>query len=127
MSLAGRSVRRVSRRTERIPIMTSDAVQDRTVTELTAGRGRGPGSVLSAPGELGGHCQVPSCNEQIDPSRLMCRHHWYRVPKQLRDQVWATWQSGRGILSTEHQSAVRLAIAACDDRTGAESSSGRLT
>jgi hypothetical protein len=66
--------------------MTSDAVQDRTVTELTAGRGRGPGSLLLAPAELGGHCHVPSCNEQIDPSRLMCRHHWYRVPKQLRDQ-----------------------------------------
>jgi len=66
---------------------------------------------------------VPSCNEEIDTSRLMCRHHWYRVPKQLRDHVWATWRSGRGTLSTEHQRAVRLAIAACRQQTGAKSSS----
>jgi hypothetical protein len=123
MSLAGRSVRRVSMRTEWTPIMTSDAVQDRTVTDLTAGRGRGPGSVLLALAEPGGHCQVPSCSEQIDQSRLMCRHHWYRVPKPLRDQVWATWRSGRGTLSAEHQSAVRLAVATCRDRTGAKSNS----
>jgi hypothetical protein len=123
MSLPGRSVRRVSSRTERIPIMTSGAVEDGMVTELTAGRGRGPGTLLLALAERGGHCQVPCCGEQIDPSRLMCRRHWYRVPKQLRDQVWATWRSGRGTLSTEHQSAVHLAIAACGDRTGAQSRS----
>jgi hypothetical protein len=70
-----------------------------------------------------GHCQVPRCEEQIDPSRLMCRGHWYRVPKQLRDRVWATCQSGRGTSSIEHQSAVRLAIAATSERTGPECNS----
>jgi hypothetical protein len=104
-------------------IMSNEAVQDRAVTELTAGRGRGPASHLLAAAEPACHCHVPHCNEQIDPSRLMCRRHWYRVPKQLRDQVWATWQSGRGTLSSEHQSAVRMAVSACRDRTGSESSS----
>jgi len=56
-------------------------------------------------------CPVLGCGEQIDPSRLMCRRHWYRVPKQLRDQVWATWRSGQGALSREHHDAVRLAMA----------------
>jgi hypothetical protein len=70
-----------------------------------------------------GHCQVPGCDEQIDPSRLMCRGHWYRVPKQLRDQVWATWQSGRGASSSEHQGAARLAVAASRNRTGQERTS----
>lgn len=69
-----------------------------------------------------GHCHVPRCNK-IDPSRLMCRGHWHRVPKQLRDRVWATWQSGRGTSSSEHQSAVSLAVAASRDRTGAECNS----
>jgi hypothetical protein len=43
----------------------------------------------------------------------MCRRHWYRIPKQLRDQVWATWRSGLGACSREHLDAVRAAIAAC--------------
>lgn len=123
MSLAGRSVPGVYKRSEWTGIMTNDAIQDHTVTELTAGRGRGPGSPLLASAEPVGHCRVPRCNEQIDPSRLMCRRHWYRVPKPLRDQVWATWQSGRGTSSGEHQTAVHMAIAACRDRAGAESSS----
>ena len=103
--------------------MTSHAVQDRTVTDLTAGRGRGPGGPLLSSDQPAGHCQVPRCDEQIDPSRLMCRGHWYRVPKQLRDRVWATWQSGHGTSSSEHQRAVRRAVAASHDPTGPEPSS----
>jgi hypothetical protein len=56
---------------------------------------------------------VSGCAEQIDPSRLMCRGHWYRVPRELRDLVWATWRSGEGALSPEHLEAVRLAISTC--------------
>jgi len=36
--------------------------------------------------------------------------------KQLRDQVWATWRSGHGNHSSEHQDAVRMAMAACQER-----------
>jgi hypothetical protein len=43
----------------------------------------------------------------------MCRAHWYRLSKELRDLVWATWRSGEGVLSSEHREAVRRAIAAC--------------
>jgi hypothetical protein len=50
---------------------------------------------------------------QIAPFRLMCRAHWYQVPKPIRDLVWATWRSGRAASSPEHTDAVRLAISAC--------------
>jgi hypothetical protein len=43
----------------------------------------------------------------------MCRSHWYLVPKQIRDRVWATWRSGQRAFSPEHKEAVRKAIAAC--------------
>ncbi len=81
--------------------------------ELPAGRGRGPGSTLTAAPHRAERCPVGGCGKQIDPSRLMCRGHWYAVPRQLRDQVWATWRSGLGAGSCEHREAVRLAIVAC--------------
>jgi hypothetical protein len=34
------------------------------------------------------------------------------VQKDLRDRVWATWRSGQGAFSREHQDAVRVAVAA---------------
>jgi hypothetical protein len=55
-------------------------------------------------------CPAGGCGELIDPSRLMCRRHWYLVPKQVRDGVWATWRSGEGAFSRDHQDAVRMAI-----------------
>lgn len=97
--------------------MTSEATEDRTVRELTGGRGRGPGGQLTVSREHAPCCPIPGCGEQIDQSRLMCRRHWYQVPKQLRDQVWATWGSGQGALSREHQDAVLIAIATCQKQS----------
>ncbi len=93
--------------------MTSQLAEHSRAKELTAGRGRGPGSKLSPLSQLADRCPISGCSEQIDPSRLMCRGHWYAVPKHLRDRVWATWRSGRGARSCEHREAVRLAIMAC--------------
>ena len=56
---------------------------------------------------------MSGCRERIDPSRLMCRDHWYLVPKDLRDMVWATRRSGEGALSPEHLHASHLAINTC--------------
>jgi hypothetical protein len=46
----------------------------------------------------------------------MCRAHWYRVPRQLRDEVWATWRSGEGAFSLRHLEAVRAALSALQER-----------
>lgn len=86
--------------------MTTDEVR-----AVTGGYGRGPRGRLSTLGSGINFCSIPGCGNQIDPSRLMCRAHWYVVPKQMRDRVWATWRSGQGALSAEHQDAVRVAIA----------------
>jgi len=96
--------------------MTNEATGRRTVTALTGGRGRGPGGQPTALLWRTGRCPIPGCDEEIDPSRLMCRHHWYAVPRPLRNQVWATWRSGQGALSREHADAVRTAMAACQER-----------
>ena len=93
------------------PALTSKLAERRAVRELTAGRGRGPGRRPTA--LQSGRCPVPRCRERIDPSRLMCRDHWYLVPKDLRDMLWATWRSGQGALSPEHLHATHLAINTC--------------
>ena len=93
--------------------MTSQLAELRAERQLPGGRGRGPGSKLTAGPRSAVPCAVTGCSEHVDPSRLMCREHWYRVPRQLRDVVWATWRSGAGALSPEHLEAVRLAIGAC--------------
>jgi hypothetical protein len=53
----------------------------------------------------------------------MCRSHWYMVPKELRDQVWATWRSGQGARSPEHQVVVRRAVTAVLTAIGENSQS----
>jgi hypothetical protein len=93
--------------------MTSQLAELRAERQLPAGRGRGPGSKLTKESRIEIGCAVTGCSEHIDPSRLMCRGHWYRVPRQLRDLVWASWRSGAGALSPEHLEAVRLAVSTC--------------
>jgi hypothetical protein len=96
--------------------MTSNMIDGRTIAQLTAGRGRGPGGQPKALSQRTGCCPISGCYEEIDPSRLMCRTHWYFVPKQLRDRVWATWRSGDGASSRDHEDAVLMAMSACQEQ-----------
>lgn len=93
--------------------MTSQLAERQTSASLPKGRGKGPGGqpwlALPSPGT----CPVPGCGDPIDATRLMCRRDWNHLPKHLRDQVWATWRSGHAAATSEHQQAVRRAIAAC--------------
>ena len=90
--------------------MTSQVSTGEMAAGLTAGPGRGPGGQLLAALRPAGHCPAPGCGNQISLSRLMCRVHWYQIPRQLRDRVWATWRSGEGVLTAEQCDAVLTAI-----------------
>jgi hypothetical protein len=89
---------------------SSELAAGQLAAPVTAGRGRGPGGQLTGLPLRAGYCPVQGCGERIDPTRLMCRRDWYLVPKELRDQVWATWRSGQGAFTPEHQAAVLRAI-----------------
>lgn len=99
--------------------MTSQLPGQVPAAGLTGGRGRGPGGQPMTVLQPVSRCPVAGCNERIDPTRLMCRRHWYRVPRPLRDRVWATWRSGQGIVSNEHQEVVLAAIATCQNAAAA--------
>jgi hypothetical protein len=91
--------------------MVSQLIEGATARKLLSGHGKGPGRQQTPLRPAAVVCPVPGCHELIDPSRLMCRRDWHRVPKRLRDRVWCTWRSGRGASSRAHRASTRLAIA----------------
>jgi hypothetical protein len=69
--------------------------------------GRGPGSTATT------HpCPAGDCSVQVRADRLMCRSHWYQVPRPLRAAVWATWRSGAGAGTLAHAEAITAAVRA---------------
>jgi hypothetical protein len=78
---------------------------------LLYGAGNGPGNGRSRPGTGSRACPVTGCDAVISSARLMCRRHWYHVPKPSRDRVWATWRSGTGVFTPAHRQAVSSALA----------------
>ena len=37
-------------------------------------------------------CPVDACQAQLPHEILMCRTHWFMVPKPLRDRLWVAWR-----------------------------------
>ncbi len=40
-------------------------------------------------------CHWPGCDKQVPPAMWGCKTHWFRLPKELRDRVWATYRPGQ--------------------------------
>ncbi len=40
-------------------------------------------------------CHATGCRVAVPRRMFMCRHHWFSLPKALRDRIWATYRSGR--------------------------------
>jgi hypothetical protein len=41
------------------------------------------------------HCHWPGCPVNVPPAKWGCMKHWMRLPKRLRDKVWATFRPGQ--------------------------------
>lgn len=52
-------------------------------------------------------CAAPGCVHPRRDGQLMCREHWFQLPKPLRDEIWSTYRSHH---QTAHLDAVRRAI-----------------
>lgn len=39
-------------------------------------------------------CPHPKCSTIISNRFAFCRAHWYRVPRELRDQIWKSYLDG---------------------------------
>lgn len=42
-------------------------------------------------------CHWPGCDKQVPPSMWGCRSHWFRLPKRLRDKIWAAYRPGQEV------------------------------
>lgn len=40
-------------------------------------------------------CAAAGCGHVVPSAKLMCYHHWRRVPKGLQLRLYAAWNGGR--------------------------------
>lgn len=40
-------------------------------------------------------CHWPGCSKQVPPALWGCREHWYKLPRELRNKIWNTYQPGQ--------------------------------
>jgi len=40
-------------------------------------------------------CHWPNCDQQVPPATWGCRPHWFRLPKEIRDEIWRTYRPGQ--------------------------------
>jgi hypothetical protein len=43
------------------------------------------------------HCHWPGCTNQCPPAMWGCSSHWFKLPKYLRDKIWAAYRPGQEI------------------------------
>jgi hypothetical protein len=59
-------------------------------------------------------CHWPGCKVEVPPRLWGCREHWFRLPKAIRDRIWATYVPGQEV--RKDPSAAYLAVAAEAER-----------
>lgn len=58
-------------------------------------RDRVDGGPVTLFGDTRHKCHASSCDVVIPAAMFMCRWHWHRLPKPIRDAVWATYVPGQ--------------------------------
>lgn len=47
-------------------------------------------------GQTHGHtCHWPGCDKRVPPAAWGCRPHWYKLPKAIRNRIWAAYRQGQ--------------------------------
>lgn len=56
------------------------------------------------------HCHWPGCGKQVPPAMWGCKAHWFKLPKRLRDRIWATYEPGQEVDATPSHEYVEVAM-----------------
>jgi len=57
------------------------------------------------------HCHWPGCEKQVPPAMWGCKKHWFMLPKELRDQIWKTFEPGQEVDCSPSREYVQAARA----------------
>lgn len=59
-------------------------------------------------------CHALGCSVEVPPALFMCKPHWYKLPKSMRDAVWRDYRAGQEIDKLPSRQYVETARAAID-------------
>ncbi len=54
-------------------------------------------------------CHWPGCEKEVPPALWGCKPHWFRLPRELRNRVWATFIPGQEITKTPSEAYMAVA------------------
>lgn len=54
-------------------------------------------------------CHWPDCELEVPPKMWGCKQHWFKLPKRLRDKIWATYKPGQEITKTPSKAYMHVA------------------
>lgn len=55
------------------------------------------------------HCHWPGCERQVPPAMWGCISHWNKLPKRLRDRIWAAYIPGQEVDMTPSEEYLDVA------------------
>lgn len=54
-------------------------------------------------------CHWPGCKRQVRPAMWGCKEHWYKLPADLRAEIWEAYRVGQEINGTPSAKYVEVA------------------
>lgn len=64
-------------------------------------------------------CHAAGCSVHTPPQMLMCKRHWFMVPREIRNRVWSTYRDGQcddWDITNAYANAARAAVRAVAER-----------
>ena len=55
------------------------------------------------------HYHWPGCKKQVPPALWGCYTHWMRLPKRLRNAIWAAYRPGQEVTLSPSLEYLRIA------------------
>ena len=55
-------------------------------------------------------CHWPTCKTEVTPAMWGCKKHWFKLPRKLRDRVWATYRRGQEITKTPSPAYLKVVL-----------------
>jgi len=54
-------------------------------------------------------CHWPGCSKEVPPAMWGCKPHWFRLPRGLRNRIWATYRPRQEITKTPSAGYIQAA------------------